>query len=299
MRKYTSFYTLIGQLKKAETRQVPADQLQFLPMFLKNRTIDLGKIISQKSDLNALLFDKNRDLILKIPLGISSYCSGESSLESKSVRGYIPYDEKTAKISFEFNGRVIQELTIPPVIPSLIIPTRFEKELNQEKVELKWSITDSQKMSFVSKVFFSNTDGKSWIPVGNRTNSNAMEIDTRNLPGGKSCCFAVQISDGYRNARVETNRFSAPEKPPILMIIEPIAGAILKEGELIQLHGQGFDINSQEPILDNLLWESSIQGKLEMGSSAHVKLRKGKHKLSLRLLETNKSVVNSVEVEVV
>lgn len=298
MKSYQTFYTLIGQLQKTDSPRGQADQLLFLPMFLKNRSIDLEKIVSQKSDLNALLFDEERNLILKVPLGVSSYCSGESGFESKAVRGYIPYDEQTAGIGFEFNGRIIQELTIPPVIPGLIIPTKFEKELNQEKIELKWSISDSQDMPFISKVFYSYTNGESWIPVGNRTSKNAMWIETKNLPGGKSCCFAVQISDGYRNARVETDRFFVPEKPPILMIIEPSPGAVFKSEELIQLHGQGFDVNSQEPILYDLLWESSIEGKLEMGSSAHVKLRKGKHKLSLRWLGTNEGIAESVEVEV-
>jgi hypothetical protein len=299
MKKYTSFYTLIGQLQKADSPRGQADQLQFLPMFLKERRVDLERIIAQKSELNALLFDEGRNLILKVPLGVSGYCSGESSFESKAVRGYIPHDEKTAGISFELNGRIIQELTVPPVIPGLLIPTRFEKELKQEKVELKWSISDPQNLPFISKVFFSNTDGKSWIPVGSRTSKSAMEIETKNLPGGSLCCFAVQISDGYRNARVETERFSVPEKSPILMIIQPSPGAVLKSGDLIQLHGQGFDINSQEPILDDLLWESSIQGKLEMGSSAHVKLRKGKHKLSLSWLGTNVQKAESIEVVVV
>lgn len=298
MKKYTSFYSLIGQLQKKESQRGQADQLQFLPMFLKKRSVDLEKIVFQKSELNALLFDEGRNLILKVPLGVSGFCSGESSFESKAVRGYIPHDEKTAGIGFEYNGRIIQELTVPPVIPGLLIPTRFEKELNQEKVELKWSISDSQKMPFISKVFFSNTDGKSWIPVGSRTSKSAMEIDTKNLPGGNYCCFSVQISDGYRNARVETERFSVPVKPPILMIIEPSPGAVLKSGELIQLHGQGFNTNSQEPILDDLLWQSSIQGKLEMGSSAHVKLKKGKHKLSLSWLGSNKVIAESIEVEV-
>lgn len=268
-------------------------------MFLKDRSVDLENIVSQKSDLNALLFDEKRDLILKVPLGIASYCTGESGLESKAVRGFIPFDEHTAGISFEFNGKIIQELTVPPVIPGLIIPTRFESELSQAKIDLKWSISDSQNMPFVSKVFFSNTDGKSWIPVGNRTTESSMVIETKNLPGGRSCCFAVQISDGYRNARTETSRFSVPEKTPILMILQPKNGETLKSEELIQLHGQGFDINRQEPILENLLWESSIEGKLEIGNSAHVKLRKGKHRLSLRWLNGSVVKAETVDVEVI
>lgn len=275
MPDYNEFFTLIGQLNPEDE-----NSFRYYPLFLKKKEIDFNKIMETESEIQTILLSESGETIMKIPLSYGYYCTDEETLPQLAVRGYIPLDERTRKIHFEYQKNTIAEFTIPLSQPQFKSISKIPKQIRTESLELKWNAVYDGDAALQFKVFYTN-DGKRWQRIGNRTTEQKMNIDVANLAGGKNCRFAVQVTDGYNNSRIETNKFTVKNKPIEAFILSPTDEATLSSKRDILFNGQGYDPNTRKEVTEDIYWASSIDGKLGTGSLVQTRLSVGKHNISL------------------
>ena len=290
MADYQQYFTLIGQLD-----QETESGFHYMPLFLKNRKVDFDKILEVESDMQALLLNKEGELVLRVPLSYGYYCNDTEKLPQLAVRGYIPLDERTKTVRFEYKEKVIDEFRVPDARPEVNITSEIPRRVDQERLDLKWKTYYKGEASLQYKVFYTNNGGETWQPVGNRTGEQHMQIDVTELPGGKNCRFAVQVTDGYNNAHAETSGCVIYDKPYEVTILSPLDGEVLAAGRSILLTGQGYDPNSGREVNEGFVWSSSKDGELGKGSLVQTKLSEGKHTIKLQIGKSTQSVGVRVE----
>ncbi len=290
MPEYKEYYSLIGQLNTENK-----NSFRFYPLFLKKRELDFKKIMATESEMQAILLNEEGETILKVPLSYGYYCTDENTLPQIAVRGYIPLDERTRAIRFEYKKKTISELKIPLAKPRINEISKMPNQIEGENMELKWDTSYEGNASLQFKVFYSNNGGKIWQRIGNRTNEPRMNIDVINLPGGKNCRFAVQVTDGYNNARIETNEFIVQDKPGEAMILSPLDETTWLSTRDILFNGQGFDPNTGKEITDGISWSSSVDGVIGKGPVLQTRLSKGNHTISLHVGKTTSNISVTVK----
>lgn len=278
MSDYNEFFTLIGQLNPENE-----NSFRYYPLFLKKREIDFKKIMETESEMHTLLLNERGETILKVPLSYGYYCADEETLPQLAVRGYIPLDERTRTIHFEYQKNTIAEFQVPLSKPQINNISKIPKEIRGESLELTWNAVYDGNAALQFKVFYSNNGGESWQRIGNRTNEPQMSIDASNLPGGKNCRFAVQVTDGYNNARIESNEFSVPDRSGEAIILSPLDETSWPSTRDILLNGQGYDPNNGKEITEGISWSSSIDGDLGKGPIVQTRLSKGYHTIKLHI----------------
>lgn len=285
MLDYQQYFTLIGHLDK-ET----GEGLHYMPMFLKNRKVDFDKILEVESDMQALLLNEEGELVLRVPLSYGYYCNDSEKLPQLAVRGYIPLDERTRAIRFEYKQKILDEFRVPEARPEINITSEIPRRVDQEKIDLKWETSYKGEASLQYKVFYTNDGGETWQPVGNRTGEQQMQIDVKELPGGQNCRFAVQVTDGYNNASDKTGEFVIQDKPYEVFILSPLDGEVLTAGRSVLLTGQGYDPNSGEEIQEGFIWVSSRDGEVGKGPLVQTRLSEGNHTIKLQIGKSTHSV---------
>ena len=133
MKEYKQFYTLIGQLDTESEKG-----LTYLPLFLKKRDLNFDEILSTESDMHALLLDEEGRSFLRVPLSYGYYCTDPGNLSHLAIRGYIPNDERTRAVRFEYQKKVIDEIRVAKNDLEITITTRIPDYIEEEKIDLKW-----------------------------------------------------------------------------------------------------------------------------------------------------------------
>lgn len=291
MLNYKKYFTFIGHL------DINSEEgFDYLPLFLKERMVDFDKIMSAKSEMQAKLFDEKKELILSVPLFLSHYCGDSSETSLAAVRGYIPFDERTQEIQFEYNEKIISKLQTPKDRPQLKIITKPPSHIDCENIDLEWEVLYKGDPSLLEfKLLYTNNGGKTWQRIGDRTKELKILIDVSTLVGGNSCRFLVQVTDGYNNAQSEIRGFSVENKSNEVMIMSPIAGDVLSSGRSIFFNGQCYNPNTDEEITEGFDWTSSIDGELGKGSMLQTLLTKGEHTIQLNVSGILDSVCLHIE----
>jgi hypothetical protein len=290
MPDYQQFYTIIGQLD-TESEQ----GFRHLPLFLKDRELNFEKIMSTESDMHATLLDEEGNSFLHVPLSYGYYCTDPGSLSQLAVRGYIPFDKRTKTIKYEFRKKIVDELRVSKNHLEIAITTKIPERIEEEKLLLEWKTSYEGEAPLQYKVFYTNNGGETWQPVGNRTEQQQMEIGVNELPGGKDCRFAVQVTDGYNNDRIESSSTSISNKPHEVMILSPLDGANLLSQRSVLFSGQAYNPNTVEEITNGLMWFSSIDGELGSGPLLQKRLSSGEHTIKLRVDKSEKNIKVLIE----
>jgi len=279
MKQYKRFFTLIGHLDIDNK-----EKLSHLPLFLKERIVDINQILETESELHVNLLDKKHELIMRVPLSLSHYCGDPGGSLRLAVRGYIPFDEHTQIMRFEYKGEIIDELLVPKEVPQIKVTTTLPKYIGCKDIKLEWEISYAGDSSLLEyKVLYTNNGGTAWQRIGDRTKKQEMFIDTDTLVGGDDCRFSIHVTDGYNNEYTELEGFCIENKPNEVMIKYPLDGDTFSSERSILFNGQCYDPNSGEEITEGLLWTSSIDRVIGEGPLLQVSLTKGEHLIQLQV----------------
>jgi hypothetical protein len=151
-----------------------------------------------------------------------------------------------------------------------------------------WTAADADpgdELAFV--LSYSNDDGVTWLPFAlNLTGTTSYELDLSNLPGGTACRVKVDASDGWHNARDESDSsFQVGDKVPLAGITEPVDGAVVATP--LTLQGYGYDLEDGQLQGAALQWSSDIDGPLGSGDTLwDVDLSLGQHTLTLQVTDS-------------
>lgn len=270
MREHNQYLKLAGRL-------YPDNHLALRPAYTTTRP---PTRTAEHSEITAEAITADGTVLGRWPLTARPY-SSDSAL-TLAVRGTIPLSADTVRIALyrDSNARRpvrIGILDIPESVPEVSwlddairatdgpITVRWEAHGNPPPIEYR--------------VHYSHDDSATWLPVSLRLTTTEHTVDLDGLPGGDRCRLRVQASNGGCSSEAVTAPFRVVIKPCLAIIQRPLDGAEVDSP--VSLLGNGWRLESNEPELEALHWESDIDGPLGEGTGIQVTLSPGPHTITL------------------
>jgi hypothetical protein len=217
--------------------------------------------------------------LLHHPLATARFVGDGEAMAEQAVLGKIPLPEGARIIRFLRDGILVHELVLPQAEPGV----RLEWDPGDGpsgRQTVKWSAKDPEGLPLRFLPAYSNDGGQTWRPLGLPTTETSLEVDFDTLPGGNGR-IAVLATNGGRSARADSAAFRLPKRPCLATILSPEDGAMVPSGREVWLQGQGYYLEEGRPELEQLAWESSIDGDLGAGPLVAARLSDGTHDITL------------------
>ena len=128
---------------------------------------------------------------------------------------------------------------------------------------LSWSTSDPDGGTLAFDILYSRDGGATFQPVRLGVNKTQAAIDTNQLGGGTGF-FRVTASDGLLTGQADSPSYSFANKPPQPQIYTPTDGLHIRYGQLVNLSGDGRDLQDGGVADAGLAW-STQKGPLGVG----------------------------------
>lgn len=243
-------------------RLYPDNRLELLPTFLTTDPQD--EIEDPSSPLQARLYDPAGRLVLRYGVAVGRYCGYGTTIPELAVRGRIPFPRATSVIRFERDGVLIHEIQVSTDAPNISLDWEPDEIMTGNQT-IVWHASHPEGKLLSYFLRYSRSDGAQWQLASLPTQSEHLEIDLDQFPGGERCGIMIVATDGVRTTTVESRRFAVPVKPCQAVILAPEDGAVLDGREAVWLKGQGYYLEEELPETENLVWISSKDGELGRG----------------------------------
>ena len=211
----------------------------------------------------------------------------------------LPWHSEATRLVFKREDQVLHALDIEGAAPEILmeIPSAVEPLSGTHPVS--WvAKTGDENLKYTLR--YSNDGGRTWQFVVGGLTTNEYQVSLDALPGGEECFFQVLASDGILTSVATSTPFAVSRKPWQVTILSPANGdsAVLCESVHLLGFAHSVEGGSQEP--EDLVWSSSIDGRLGLGPEVTVHtLSLGRHRITLtgndgRGGDTSASVVITV-----
>jgi hypothetical protein len=138
-----------------------------------------------------------------------------------TVRAYIGLRPDAAVVRLRRDDLVLWVAEIPPA-PSLRVAAPRARPSRDKRYALALRYSEPREGAYVSVVYKWGERRFRSIYIG--PPAETLELDLRQLPGGKECRFVVEYSNGLRSAADATREFSLPPLGPSVLIAQPARG---------------------------------------------------------------------------
>ena len=102
------------------------------------------------------------------------------------------------------------------------------------------------------------------------------------------------MTDGLRTQRIRSQTYQVVPKGWVLLLLSPSADAELPSGEAVVLAAQGYHLEERRAELDDIEWESSLDGGLGTGARVLAALQPGQHTITVRMYGVTTQVTVTV-----
>jgi len=258
-----------------------AGRLELRPGFVTE-----GLPTGAAADVEALeveLFDESHGVLTSSRVTLVEPCRHPvreqdwPAAQTRLAIGLIGYSEKARSIRVHHKGRVLFERES---LGELQVKADWPGagSIRNEKAVVAWSCSDEGAEAVVG---YSYDGGKTWMPMTPPFTPGAISIDASALPGGKDCRFKLVASDGLRTVTLESKPIALPQRGWVGFILGPRQGTTVTEDQIVELRGQGFEMEQRTSEFEALDWKSSLDGPLGSGSRLPVRLSRGHHLVTL------------------
>jgi hypothetical protein len=225
-------------------------------------------------------------------------CTDDQPSDDLLIMGKVRWDEQCRSIRFLLDREPVAEIAVPEHAPEVRV-TWEPPEPPGGRQDITWWARHPDDAPLHYLVAYSNTAGRSWIPVTMVTPESQANISLDQLPGGDSCMFRVLATDGFHTTTADSRPFTLPPRPCQTFILNPQDGVRLDRGQPVILSGQGYWREEDRPEQDQLHWTSSRDGDLGSGPVIEVTLSPGSHDLILTAGEGERAGRDQVTVDMV
>jgi hypothetical protein len=161
---------------------------------------------------------------------------------------------------------------------------------------ITWSVTGPS--SYWSKLLYSADNGANWSLVSDEHGKTSQQVNFDMLPGSSQALLQVLVSDGVNTGSATSANFSVPKKKPsIIRIDSPAVDYAQPAANVLYMSGSVFDVDDGVLSGSTLVWSDSAQGTLGTGSPFSMKLKPGKHTITLTGTDSDgNALATSVDV---
>ncbi len=173
------------------------------------------------------------------------------------------------------------------------------KDLRLAKGKTGWSLewdsnhrdsNHSEEHKLVYDVAITFDNGKSWQPLATELIEPMYSFDSSKQAGGDECRLRVFAHDGFNSAYVDTETFSIPLQPPLIIPVNFKDGEDLPASRLHFLRVETISPRFGSLDDDQIRWESKTEGVLGIGRIIQVDLKEGEHEITV-YAETSPSCI--------
>jgi hypothetical protein len=196
----------------------------------------------------------------------------------------LPYQQQTARVVLRLGGELLSDqLEIPPQAPHFHLASpRSTEEIDPAGVlHLTWRRQDGHGQP-PATYFVRFTDNASiQLRPGVNLQTEAFDLDLRELPGGEHCLVQVLGTTGYHTSYVQTPQFALPARPPSLLLGDTEGPLLVAQGTSPQ-HG---------PLTGNALrWLVDGQPRAT-GQSFDARTGSGVHTISIEVTDPDQLIL--------
>jgi hypothetical protein len=197
----------------------------------------------------------------------------------------LPYPASAARVVFSREGRTLRTITPSAHAPTVTLtyPNGGESWAATGTYTITWQTHDDDGDALYSSLFYSRDNGTTWGPVAVNLTSTLYALDVTSLAGGTQARFRVDVSDGLLTASDASDApLRVPNKAPLVIVLGPVANAVLEPGQAVVLSGLATDVEDGPLSSAGLSWSSDRDGALGSGADvAATNLSVGWHTITL------------------
>lgn len=158
--------------------------------------------------------------------------------ERFAVLAYIGLREEASGVRLRRNDLTLWTVEIPPA-PDVSIALPRGRPQRDRIYQLRLRFSEPYGKAHVMLVY--KWGERRFQPIYTGPPAEVLEVDLATLPGGKSCRFVAEYSNGLRSAIDATKEFSVPLLGPALSIVSPAPKTRIGSGVPLGLEAQIID----------------------------------------------------------
>jgi len=217
-------------------------------------------------------------------------------------RQTIPWQHGTARIVIRDGQAVLHTIPVSEHAPqvTLLAPNGGEAWPPYGEHLITWAGSDEDGDPLHYDLLYSADGGTTWRGLAAALEGASYVLDAGRLPGSAQALLQVIATDGVNTAQDTSDAdFAVEGKPPVALIVYPIAGQHFLPGQPVILEGGGTDLEDGPLTNDTRFrWRSSIEGELGVGRRLFFDdLLPGWHTLTLEVADNDGYIgQNSVSI---
>jgi hypothetical protein len=204
----------------------------------------------------------------------------------------VPFDStgrrNVSEVRLVHDAEVLDRIPVTPNAPRLQIlaPQPKEQPILKDRFELQWEASDPDPgpRGLYFAVQYSPDGGQHFLALANNIwGRTSYPFDPGKLPGGSTVLFRVMATDGFNTTEADIGPFEVPRKAPTVEIVSPPADPMTVVGAEKSLTLMGTGDSPDDGVLPGprLKWSSDVQGDLGEGYTLEVRLKPGRHLVTL------------------
>jgi hypothetical protein len=182
----------------------------------------------------------------------------------------LPYPSGAARVVFSHGEQVLKTVSasaFPPTV-TLTYPVGGEGWGSSGTYSVTWQRSDADGDALWSNLLFSRDNGATWEAVDVDIVGTRFVLDASTLTGGQQVRFRVEVSDGLNTAYATSGPVQVPNKGPLVLLLSPADGSVIKPGSAVLLRGVATDREDGPVDEAELSWSSDRDGPLGTGDGA-------------------------------
>jgi len=190
----------------------------------------------------------------------------------------LPLEPGAAALEVRDGGRVLLRVERPesrPTVEDVVL------EQGDDGWRLRWHSAHADEVTLLHGVAVTYDDGSRWQRLRMGFIRPTFQVDPAALAGGARCRFRVYVSDGFNTTYADSETFSLPVKPPLIVPLGPEDGTIVPAGQPVHLEVEAISPRFGSLDGEAIQWQSDLQGPLGIGRELWVELDTGQHRLTV------------------
>ncbi len=257
-----------------ETAQVSLEPLYHAPLYDRPLT-------GPETEFSLALVDVEGRTLLSEPIRVQgSDAHGDDRHRPPQLRiaQTLRFEPEAAALEVRKEGEVVHRVERPEHGPRI---EGVELNRDGERWELRWDSSHPEPRRLLHGVAVTYDDGERWQRLRKGFARQHLDVDPQQLAGGDRCRFRVFTTDGFNTVHADTEVFSAPLQPPLIVPLEPEDGATVTAGEPVRLEVEAISPRFGSLDGESIRWASELQGPLGTGRELVTELIEGEHQLTI------------------